>query len=67
MSEKIEHIRDNTEQHHHDFIELTKCCTVDGCFDLSLIDAHGDFVDLRSNGDIRCDSVRGPCACGTWH
>lgn len=43
------------------------CCYVDGALDSRLIDAHSRYVDLGSNGGVRCDTIDGPCACGAWH
>ena len=32
----------------------------------------GDIIPLppnvyRENGGVRCDMLKGPCACGAWH
>lgn len=35
--------------------------------DLEVFDAHQRYVDLGTNGGVRCDVVRGACACGGWH
>ncbi|MHA1469123.1 MAG: hypothetical protein ACTSSP_01030 [Candidatus Asgardarchaeia archaeon] len=43
------------------------CCYVDGALDFGLVDAHSQYVDLGSNGGVRCDTIDGPCACGAWH
>ncbi len=52
---------------HKDENELMKCCQVHGAIDLSLLEAHGKFVNLGTNGGTRCDVLTGMCACGAWH
>lgn len=65
--ERIQHIKDHPDEHKHTAGELTACCMVDGALDLSMMDVHGNYVDLGSNGGTNCDVVDGPCACGAWH
>jgi hypothetical protein len=31
------------------------------------IEAIPDSEAPRFNGGVRCDVVKGPCACGAWH
>jgi len=65
--EKIADIKEHPENHKHTFDELTACCMIDGELDLSVMDAHGKYVDLGTNGGVECDTIEGPCACGAWH
>jgi len=66
--QKLQDIRDHPERHrHHSFEDLHRCCFVDGAIDLSLIDAHSQFINIGENGGHRCDVTSGPCACGAWH
>jgi len=66
-SEKIADIQAHPEKHKHDFDDLTACCMVNGCLDTSVMDAHQAYVDMGSNGGVKCDVTSGPCACGAWH
>ena len=65
--EKLFDIVTNPKAHRHSYNALITCCMVDGALDLSLIEAHGQHVDLGTNGGVKCDVVEGPCACGAWH
>lgn len=65
--EVLEDIRTHPEQHRHTFAELQLCCLVGGALDLSLVDAHSEYIDLGTNGGVRCDVISGPCSCGAWH
>lgn len=65
--EKLKHIQEHPELHKHNFGELQQCSVVDGAIDLSLIDAHSQYVRMGTNGGQRCDVTSGPCACGSWH
>lgn len=62
---KLKDLKEHPEKHHHDWNQLHACCMIDGALDLSLVDAHREFSDPRSNGS--CDVVSGPCCCGGWH
>lgn len=66
-SEKISDIKANPDKHKHDFDDLTACCMVNGCLDVAVMDAHQAYVDMGTNGGVRCDVTAGPCACGAWH
>ena len=66
-TEKVEDIRNNPERHMHSSDELRACCTYDGGVDFSILDAHSKYVDLGSNGGVKCDAIDGPCSCGAWH
>lgn len=64
----LQEIQDFPERHMHvDLSSLNSCCLIGGAIDLGLIDAHSQYVNMGSNGGIRCDVVSGPCACGAWH
>lgn len=65
--EKIQHIKNNPHLHEHDFQQLQSCCFVNGAIDLSVMEAHSQYVNMGTNGGQRCDVRRGPCACGAWH
>jgi len=65
--EKLLDIKNHPEKHKHDFDGLTECCVFEGAIDLSIMDAHSKYVDLGTNGGVRCDTTDGPCACGAWH
>jgi len=65
--EKIADIKEHPENHKHNFNELTACCIIDGAVDLSVMDAHSKYVDLGTNGGVKCDATEGPCSCGGWH
>jgi hypothetical protein len=56
------------ERHQHEDLQALKdCCTVDGAIDVRLFDEHSEYVDMGTNGGVRCDVRKGPCACGAWH
>lgn len=63
----LQHIKDHPEEHRHAYPVLVACCTIGGAIDLSLMEAHGRYVPLGTNGGTRCDVLSGPCACGAWH
>lgn len=63
----LEDIRTHPDNHRHDFDELQRCCYIAGAVDTRLMDAHGKFVNFGTNGGVRWDVHRGPCACGAWH
>lgn len=65
--EKLADIKKHPENHKHDFNDLQTCCLIDGAIDLSIMDAHSKYVDLGTNGGVKCDTTGGPCACGAWH
>jgi len=65
--DRINDIHEHPENHKHSYNDLLKCSLVKGILDLALLQAHQDFVDLGSNGGVKCDTVEGPCACGAWH
>lgn len=65
--EKLKDIKEHPKNHRHTFNALQQCCMVDGVMHLDLIDAHGKYVDLGTNGGVKCDVTTGPCACGAWH
>ena len=65
--EVLEDIKQHPERHRHDLNGLTACYMIGGAVDISLMDVHSQYVDLGTNGGIRCDVVKGPCACGAWH
>lgn len=67
FADVMQDIRNHPENHLHDFNELHKCCMVGGALDLSLLDAHGEHLNLGTNGGTKCDVLEGPCACGAWH
>ncbi len=64
---KLSDIRNNPENHKHSFEDLQICCINDGAIDLSIMDAHSEYVDMGTNGGVRCDTTSGPCACGATH
>lgn len=63
--EVLEDIKKNPQNHIHDWNALYACCMIDGAIDLSLLDAHKEFVNPRGNRG--CDVISGPCGCGGWH
>jgi hypothetical protein len=65
--EKIKDIKENPNDHRHTFAQLQHCCIIDGAIDLSVMDAHSKYVNLGTNGGVRCDTTEGPCSCGGWH
>lgn len=65
--EKLENIKNEPHKHIHSFDELMDCCRIDDALNLSLIDAHSEYVNLGTNGGVKCDVTEGPCACGAWH
>lgn len=65
--EKLEDLKKNPQNHRHDYNGLVSCCMINGAIDLSLMDAHSQYVDMGTNGGVRCDTSSGPCACGAWH
>ena len=66
--ELIKDIREHPERHRHSFSGLQACCMqASGALDLMLMELHGRYVNLGTNGGIRCDVTDGPCACGAWH
>lgn len=64
---KIADIKEHPENHKHDFNDLTACCMIDGAMVLQVMDAHSEYVNMGTNGGIRCDVTKGPCACGATH
>lgn len=63
----LKDIINHPERHRHTHNELVTCCMIDDVIDLSLIDTHSQYVDLGTNGGVRCDTTEGPCACDAWH
>lgn len=63
----LKDLQDHPEKHLHNFNELYQCSTIDGALDPQLLDAHGKYINLGTNGGRQCDTVEGPCACGAWH
>lgn len=48
------------------FTELARSAHRGIGFDLSIIEEASSGLG-PTNGGIRCDVSRGPCACGAWH
>ena len=67
IKERLDDIKNHPENHRHNFSGLQRCCQIDGCFILILMDVHADSIDMGTNGGVRCDVTSGPCACGAWH
>ncbi len=65
--DRLQDIKNNPENHKHDFDGLQRCCIIDGALDTMLIEAHSEYVSMGSNGGVACDVSSGPCACGAWH
>jgi hypothetical protein len=65
--EVVEDIKAHPERHRHDFEGLQACCFINGALDCLVMDAHSQYVDMGTNGGVRCDVTSGPCACGAWH
>lgn len=63
----VAYIKSNPKNHQHDFLELQRCCVIDGVLDTRIMDAHEKYASLGTNGGRRCDVKRGPCSCGAWH
>ncbi len=63
----LKDIQEHPDNHRHTCDELITCCSIDGAISFYLMDAHALYVDLGTNGGVRCDVVEGPCACGGWH
>ncbi len=64
----LQELKENPERHLHiDLQGLHSCCFIDGAIDIALIDAHSQYIDMGTNGGVRCDVISGPCACGAWH
>ncbi len=63
---KISDIKQNPQNHKHDFNGLIKCSTINGSINAAIIDAHS-LIDMGSNGGVDCDVTSGPCACGATH
>ncbi len=63
----LKDLREHPERHSHNFEELTACCTIDGVIDVSLMEAHSQYVKFGTNSGVHCDVSSGPCACGAWH
>jgi len=59
----LKDIHEHPDSHRHDFNGLVACCTIDGCVDNSLMEAHA----IRTNSGRQCDTTSGPCVCGAWH
>ena len=59
-------IKKHPDRHRHDFDELIGCCMIDGAIDTRIMEAHSE-ISTRTNGGVRCDVTKGPCACGAWH
>jgi hypothetical protein len=65
--EKIKDIKENPSDHIHTFSQLQHCCIIDGALDLSVMDAHSEYINMGTNGGVKCDVTEGPCACGATH
>jgi hypothetical protein len=71
--EALAELQAHPEVHRHSYQELLACCTLSDAsghgvlVDRRLMDAHTRFVDLGTNGGIRCDVLSGPCNCGATH
>lgn len=65
--ERLEDIRMHPEKHRHTFDELMACSTVGNTLVSRLMVTHQIHARLGTNGGIRCDVVKGACACGAWH
>jgi len=63
----LKDLREHPERHRHDFLGLTACCMINGALDISLTEAHSQYVNLGTNGGVSCDVSSGPCACGARH
>jgi len=50
--ERLNHIKEHPELHHHTFQGLRACCAVNGLLDMRLIDAHSEHVTLGQNGGV---------------
>jgi hypothetical protein len=50
-----------------DFLTLVAESRVPGGIDMARMEAAGSRGGGRTNGGIRCDVSRGPCACGAFH
>jgi hypothetical protein len=64
---KIQDIKNNPDKHKHDFAGLQRCCFINGAIDLGVMDAHGQYASMGTNGGQSCDVRSGPCSCGAWH
>lgn len=68
IEERIKDIKTHPERHKHfNLEELTNCCMNGEAINLMLMDLHSQYVDMGTNGGVRCDVREGPCACGAWH
>ncbi len=65
--EREKDVQEHPENHRHDFNGLISCSLTNGCIDQVLIEAHAKYVNLGVNGGIKCNVVKGACACGAWH
>jgi len=66
-NKKLDNIKKHPERHNHSFIELQACCLFEGTIDSALMDAHSEYIDLGTNGGVKCDTTSGPCSCGGYH
>lgn len=64
---KLLDIQQQPQLHKHTFEGLKRCCTIGTAIDGGLVQAHAQYVDLGSKDGVRCDTLSGPCVCGTWH
>lgn len=63
----IEEIRKNPEKHVHEMNALLVCASFNGAINTAVLTAHSEYLNLGTNGGIRCDVILGPCSCGAWH
>lgn len=63
----LQDLKDHPEKHKHNWGDLAQCCMIGGALDITLMDLHSQLVDLGTNGGVRCDTIKGPCACGAFH
>jgi len=65
--ERIKDIKEHPGDHRHTYEKLQACCTKGGVIYMEVMDAHSKYVNLGTNGGVKCDTTEGPCSCGGWH
>lgn len=63
----IEEIKKNPEKHIHEMNALLVCASFNGAINTAVLTAHSEYLDLGTNGGVKCDVILGPCSCGAWH
>jgi len=63
----LKDIKEYPERHRHDFAGLYACCVINDVLHAWLLQAHSQYAPVGITAGIPCDTIKGPCSCGSWH